>query len=50
MKRVKYIGEVEVMLPALHVIVRPNDELDVPDDFENALFILVETKAKKGDK
>lgn len=50
MKKVKFIGEDEKILPTLGITVKPGDELDVPDDFANALFVSVEDSRKKGDK
>ena len=49
MKRVKYMGEAIVHLPTLGVMLEYGDEVDVPDDFENALFILI-TEIEKGDQ
>ncbi len=51
MKKVRYEGEEEKILPTLGIKVNKGDEVDVPDDFANIHFILVGNKQiKKGDK
>lgn len=45
MKRVRYIGDEPVTIISLNLDVKPDDEIDVPDDFLNAKF--VEVKPKK---
>lgn len=52
MKKVKYNGQQnEVLLPQFGIIVNNGDVIDVPDDFNNALFEDVKEKPQKdGDK
>lgn len=38
MKKVKYNGSLPTVLPTLGLEVKPGDVIDVPDDFNNALF------------
>lgn len=51
MKKVKYNGDVQTVLTTLHVVVKPGDVIDVPDDFSNSLFEEVKpVKSKEGNK
>lgn len=50
--KVKYVGEIDVMIPTLGIQVKKGDEIEVPEDFSNANFVPVEEKVnskKKGD-
>jgi hypothetical protein len=50
MKKVRYIGELPVILPTVGLEVNPEDVIDVPDDFNNAAFEeITEKKTIKGD-
>ena len=42
--KVKYTGDIPQQLPTIGLEVQPGDEVEVPDDFRNALFVLVEKK------
>lgn len=51
MKKLKYVGDQEVIIPQLGVLVKNGDVIDAPDDFNNANFQAVKSKeAPKGDK
>lgn len=50
MKKVKYVGEFEAVMPSLNVSIKPGDIIEVDDDFYNSNFIPVEDTKKKGDK
>ena len=41
MKKVKFIGAYEALLPTLGITVKPEDVIEVEDDFDNVLFLLV---------
>lgn len=48
MKKVKYIGQLEALLPKHGVVVNNGDVIEVGDDFENALFEeMIEKPTKK---
>lgn len=50
MKKVKYVGDTEVALTTLGLVVKNGDVVDVPDDFANELFQEVPpAKTTKGD-
>lgn len=42
MRKVKYIGETEAILPHLGVAVKPGEEIEVDEDFNNTLFVPIE--------
>jgi len=42
--KVKYTGDIPVQLSTIGVDVKPGDEIDVPEDFSNALFVPVKKK------
>ncbi|GEM_PF-5873463 len=42
MKSVKYMAEYDGNLPSLGISVKPGDVIEVEDDFDNALFVLVD--------
>lgn len=51
MKKVKYTGDLPATLPTLGLEVKPGQEIEVPDDFNNALFVdVVENQPKKEAK
>jgi hypothetical protein len=43
----RFIGNYAVDLPTLGLHVEPNEEIDVDDDFENAMFVEVPKVSKK---
>jgi hypothetical protein len=49
MKKVKYNGQTEVLLPLHGKIVNNGDVIEVEDEFENALFEEVKEKPSKKD-
>lgn len=50
MKKVKYNGDLEVIMPTIGITVEPGDVIDVEDDFENGKFTPVDdTNNTKGD-
>lgn len=50
MKKVKYTGEFEAVMPSLGITVKPDDVIEVDDDFSNSNFTPIEEVKKKGDK
>lgn len=49
MRKVKYIGEIEAILPNLGISIKPGQEIEVDEDFNNTLFVPVEEiKTEKG--
>lgn len=52
--KVKYNGELPALLPTLGKLVNPEDIIDVPDDFNNSEFTVIEEdkplKPKKQDE
>lgn len=52
MKKVKYVGGFDVILPSIPASAKPGEVIDVPDDFYNVNFepvIEPNSKNKKGD-
>lgn len=50
-RKVRYVGEREVVIPSTGQVVRPGDEIEVGDDFVNAAFVDVPSvPAKKSKK
>jgi hypothetical protein len=51
-KKVRYLGDYAVDIPALSVHVEPGDVIEVPDDFVNGQFeeVVVAKKSTKGDE
>lgn len=49
MKKVKYIGKIEVLIPHQGLIVNNGDVVEVPDDFTNVQFEEVKEKTSKKD-
>lgn len=38
MKKVKYNGDLEALIPTLNLVVKKGDIIEVPDDFFNVYF------------
>ena len=38
MKKVKYLGTFDVIIPSLGLVVTNGDVIEVPDDFSNACY------------
>jgi hypothetical protein len=49
MKKVKYNGQNEVLIPTHGLIVNNGDVIEVEDDFNNAQFEEIKEKASKKD-
>ncbi|MGM1416359.1 hypothetical protein ACS2BX_25955 [Bacillus cereus group sp. BceL300] len=46
-KKVRYTGDEPILLPTLHVEVKPGDVIEVPKDFYNVNFVDVKEKKTK---
>lgn len=46
MKKVKYNGDLEALIPTLSVVVKKGDIIEVPDDFFNVDFEEVKDNAE----
>lgn len=46
-KRVRYVGDHEVVIMSTGQVVKPGDEIDVDDAFVNALFVPVKPKKSR---
>jgi hypothetical protein len=49
MKKVKYNGQNEALLPLHGLVVHNGDVIEVEDEFENALFEEIKEKLSKKD-
>lgn len=48
--KVKYVGDVDLLITNLHKVVKPGEVLDVDDKFDNVLFVPIEEETKKEAK